>query len=207
VRAAAHAHSGTINDAILTAVTGALRRLLLRRGETVNQFVVSIAASTRRDADAAASGNQVGVIPVALPAGGDPPQRLAAVAARTRTRRTAAPEASVALLAPVFRGLARLGFLHWYLNRQRRINTFVTNLHGPAYPLHLLGSTVTDMIPVSAITGNVTVGFAALSYAGSLVVTIIADRDTCPDLPILTAYLQDELDWLGDRCRPEIAGG
>lgn len=202
LRAAAHAQGGTINDAVLTAVTGALRRLLRHRGETVDQFVVSIAASTRRDAQDAAPGNQVGVIPVALPAGGEPAQRLAAVADRTRTRRTAPPDASVTLLAPVFRGLARLGLLNRYLNRQRRINTFVTNLRGPAHPLHLLGSTVTEMVPMSAITGNVTVGFAALSYAGSLVVTIIADRDACPDLPMLTACLQDELDRLGDRPIP-----
>ena len=36
---------------------------------------------------------------------------------------------------------------------------------------------------------NVTVSFDALSYAGTLAVTVMADRDRVPDLPVLTAEL------------------
>ena len=50
--------------------------------------------------------------------------------------------------------------------------------------------------PVSMTTGNVTVAFSALSYAGRLTVTIIADPVECPDLSTLAAALQDELDML-----------
>jgi hypothetical protein len=42
-------------------------------------------------------------------------------------------------------------------------------------------------------TGNVTVAFTALSYAGSLVITISADPDTCPDLDRLQHELQRQL--------------
>ena len=42
-------------------------------------------------------------------------------------------------------------------------------------------------------TGNVTVAFTALSYAGSLVITISADPDTCPDLDRLQQELQRQL--------------
>lgn len=41
-----------------------------------------------------------------------------------------------------------------------------------------------------------TVAFAALSYASTLTVTVIADPDHLPDLPLLVAALQDELDRL-----------
>ena len=41
-----------------------------------------------------------------------------------------------------------------------------------------------------------TVSFLALSYAGTLTVTVIADRDAVPDLPDLAAVLQAELDAL-----------
>uniref|UniRef100_UPI00111140A1 WS/DGAT domain-containing protein n=1 Tax=Crystallibacter crystallopoietes TaxID=37928 RepID=UPI00111140A1 len=43
------------------------------------------------------------------------------------------------------------------------------------------------------VTGNVTVAFAVLSYAGTLVVSLIADPDTCPDLGELRDGLENEL--------------
>ncbi len=48
-------------------------------------------------------------------------------------------------------------------------------------------------MPLSAATGNVTVSFAVLSYAGSLTVTLIADPDACPDLAALRGLLAEEL--------------
>ena len=52
------------------------------------------------------------------------------------------------------------------------------------------------MTPVSTVMGNVTVAFAALSYAGTLTVTVVADPDQCPDLNFLGTQLQDQLDQL-----------
>ena len=37
------------------------------------------------------------------------------------------------------------------------------------------------MVPLS---GNVTVGIGVVSYAGQLNISVIADRDNCPDLPV-----------------------
>ena len=91
VHAAAHAAGGTVNDVVLTAVTGALRTVLADRGEAVHQLVISMPVSARRQAGATELGNQVGVIPVTVPTTGDPTQRLAAVARITRRRKTAAP--------------------------------------------------------------------------------------------------------------------
>jgi len=190
----AHAYGGTVNDVVLTAVTGALHTVLRRRGETVDRFVVSVPVSARREASATQLGNQVGVIPVALPATGDPLGRLATIARITRNRKTAAPGSSAALLGPVFRAIAGLGAFRWFVDRQRLVTTFVTNLRGPDTALSFLGAPVTDVIPLSTITGNITVAFAALSYAGTLVVTVVADPENCPDLPVLAAQLQSELD-------------
>ena len=193
VRSAAHAQGGTVNDAVLTAVTGALRTVLARRGEDVDRLVVSVPVSSRRAASATELGNHVGVIPVLLPAAGEPAARLAAVAGITRRRRSAAPGSSAALIGPVFRGLAKVGAFGWFINRQRRVNTFVSNLRGPEHRLSFLGATVVDVLPVAMIAGNVTVAFAVLSYAGRLTVTVIADPEQCGDLPDIAAELQWEL--------------
>jgi hypothetical protein len=100
------------------------------------------------------------------------------------------------LLGPVFRVLAKAGIFGWFINRQRLINTFVSNLRGPELSLTFCKAPVVEVIPVPMITGNITVAFAALSYAGGLNVTVIADPMLCPDLPDIVRALQRELDVL-----------
>jgi len=206
VRAAARAQGGTINDFVLTAVTGAVRSVLANRGETVDQLVISMPVSGRRRASAVKLGNQVGVIPVTVPTTGEPTQRLAAIARITRDRKTATPGSSSALLGPVFRTLAKIGIFGWFINRQRMISTFVSNLRGPEHRLTFCRMPVVDVIPVPMITGNITVAFAALSYAGGLNVTVIADPKLCPDLSDLVAAVQRESDVLTDAEMPNRAG-
>jgi diacylglycerol O-acyltransferase / wax synthase len=139
------------------------------------------------------------VIPVEVPTRGDVLERLAAVAATTRSSRDFAHRgASAALLGPIFRFLARLGLFTWFVNNQRLVNTFVTNLRGPQIALTFLGARIVQIIPVSSIAGNVTAAFAALSYAGTLFVTVTVDPDRCPELDALRARLQRELDLLSN---------
>ena len=194
LRRVAHAHGATVNDALLTAVSGALCGVLRRRGEDIDRFVLSVPVAARHAAAADQLGNQVGFMPVPVLVAGDPLQRLAAVARTTRARRPADPQASAALIRPLFRVLAAVGLFRWFADRQPLVTTMVTDLRGPATRLSFLSVPVTEILPVTPITGNVTVGFAALSYAGTLVVTVTADPDRCPDLPWLASGLQGELD-------------
>jgi diacylglycerol O-acyltransferase / wax synthase len=196
LRATAHGAGGTVNDALLTAITGALHTVLLARNEQVGTLVVSVPVSTRRSASATRLGNQVGVMPVALPATGTSGTRLARTAAITRARKGVARGASALPLDSLFRLLGALGVLRWLTEHQRLVHTFVSNLRGPDRPLCLHGTTISGVIPLSATTGNVTVAFTALSYAGTLTVTMIADPDHAPDLATLRTALQTELDQL-----------
>lgn len=194
VRSLGHAHGATVNDVVLAAVSGALGTLLAHRGERVDHVVASVPVSGRADAAATQFGNQVGVIPVRLPTAGRPLDRLASIAVATRARKTGSRGASAALLAPVFRGRAALGVLRWLIERQRMVTTFVTNLRGPGAPVSFLGSPVAEVFPLTAVTGNVTVAFAVLSYAGTLAVTVTVDADAVPDAGLLVDALRDELD-------------
>ena len=202
VHAAAHTQGGTVNDLLVTAVTGALRTVLVGRGEDVDRLVVSMPVSARQHASATELGNRVGVIPVAVPTTGEPTRRLAAVARITRRRKSVTPGSSAALIGPVFRGLAKAGAFGWFINRQRMVNTFVSNLRGPEHLMTFLGAAVVDLIAVPMITGNITVAFAALSYAGTLTITVIADPERCPDLPEVAAALHRELQVLTGAVTP-----
>jgi diacylglycerol O-acyltransferase / wax synthase len=189
---AAHRCGGTVNDALLTAVTGALGTVLAKRGEDVDELIVSIPVSARRSTTAAHLCNSTGVLPVALPTGGDPWSRLTRIAAITRSHKK-----SVTSATPIFRVLKALGIADWFMNHQRMVQTVVTNVHGPDHPLRLGGASIVGLIPLSATTGNVTVAFAALSYVDAFVVTVVADPEHVPDLLVLTEALQAELDLLG----------
>jgi hypothetical protein len=91
--------------------------------------------------------------------------------------------------------MSELGAYRWYLRRQRRFHTIVSNIRGPCRAVTLAGSSVESIFPLAVDDlGNVTVTFMALSYAGMLTVTAIADPDHLPDLPILMDALQTELD-------------
>ena len=155
--------------------------------------MVSIPVSARRQASANQLGNHVGVVPVQLPGTGDPLGRLETVAARSRTAKQASPGGSTPLLGAAFRLLAQLGLFRWFIDRQRLVHTFVTNLRGPESRLAFLDAPITDVIPIAVVTGNVTVSFAVLSYAGTLGITVMSDPAACPDLDTLRAALQDQL--------------
>ena len=205
VRDLAHERGATVNDVVLTAVTGAVRRYLRGRGEQLDEVVVSvpIAPTTGGGAD---PGNRHGVMPLRLPTGGRPEERLAAIAAITRARKHGTRGASAALLAPVFRLLAAMRLLRWFIEHQRMVTTFVTNLPGPREPVTLAGLPVTGLHLVPLATGNATVAFAVVSYAGTLTVTVVADPDHV-DLDDLVAALRDEIDHLAPAVEhPDTSG-
>jgi diacylglycerol O-acyltransferase len=197
VRTAAHRHGGTVNDVVLAAVGGALGALLTRRGESVDRVVVSVPISARSRTEADRLGNAVGVLPVAVPTSGPAVARLADLARRTAGRRVAPRAASAPLLDAGFRLIAATGALPWLLDHQRLVTTFVTNLRGPESPVTLLGARVLDVVPVTTTTGNVPVVFGALSYAGALTLTVVADPDACPEIDAVADDLRTELDTLG----------
>jgi len=93
----------------------------------------------------------------------------------------------------LFRLLAAVGFWGWFTNHQRLVHTFVTNVRGPAEPLAFASAPVEAVLPVPATTGNVSVSFAALSYAGTLWLTVLSDPDLVPDVAELTGALRREL--------------
>jgi hypothetical protein len=193
IRELGHAHGGTINDVILAAITGALRVLLASRGEQLDLVTISVPVSAREEATGGQLGNQIGVMPVSLPADGSLAARITQIGAITRQRKAAAHGTSVALLGQPFRLLAATGLLHRFINRQRLVHTFATNLRGPGQPLTFAGAPVQAIIPIPATTGNVTVTFAALSYAGTLLITVLSDPSRVPDVTELTAALRHEL--------------
>jgi diacylglycerol O-acyltransferase / wax synthase len=188
-------HHCTVNDAVLTAITGALASLLAQRGENIDTLSVTVPVAHPGRAAGSSAGNEVAPLVVRLPAAGDSMTRLGQVSAAVRANRRLAAAPSVAELAgPVFRLLAKLGAYRAYLQRQQRFHTLVSTVRGPEQQFTIGGARISSIIPLSvAETGNVVVNFVGLSYAGTLTITAVADPDQLPDLDELMIALRHEL--------------
>lgn len=196
VRAIARDRDSTVNDVLMAMVAGGLRDLLISRGESVDDLVLRAAVPVAlRTGDADASrGNADGMMMVPLPVGEpDPGRRLARITAETRRRkRTSRPEGGT-----LFRnGVIQRAFLRM-AHRQRLMNTYVANVPGPPMTLFLAGAPIRELFAVVPLLGNVSLGVGALSYAGQFTLTVVADRDLCPDTAVFVAGIRRALDDLG----------
>lgn len=192
-RSVAHAHNATVNDLVLSVVTGGIRDLLIARGERVDgvELTTSVPAALR-SADTARGelGNAAGALLVRLPAGeADAVRRLERISANTRS---AKGEQHPAYINGLFSWLAATRLALPMARRQRFVNFFVTNVPGPRVPLYVLGARIEDVMPVLGLAGNVTIMFAALSYCGHLNVLVSADaaRWTGSEADVLAAGMR-----------------
>jgi WS/DGAT/MGAT family acyltransferase len=193
VVAAARLAGGTVNDLVLAAVTGALARTIGLRGPTPDRLVVSVPVSGRRTATAGELGNVTGVRAVAIPTLTDDAARLAAIVSLGRDIGGVPRASSSGPLGAAFRLLARAGLFRLFIDHQRFVHTFETNLRGPSERLSLAGSAVRGIVPITVTPGNVAVSFATLSYAATLGITVVADPDVLADPWIVATELSASL--------------
>ena len=191
IRNVAHAHGGTVNDVVLTAVAGGARSLLDARGELAPGLILqaSVPASLRGPTDDRAAGNQVGVIIVPLPLGeADPARRLVSIAAATATRKR----------QPLHQPNARVlqSWMIRAMKRQHLINLLVSNVPGPRDPLYVAGARITEVFQLGTVQGNVTINVGAFSYAGQLNLGVAGDSEAVRDLAIFAGGISDTLSQL-----------
>ena len=184
---AAHRLGVTVNDLIVTAVAGTLFDVLGARGEFPEQVVVSVPVSAR--SAGTDLGNQVGAVPVAVPR----TSRLASVAEQTRRAKQQPRGSSAAVLSVVFRSLAALRLGQFFIDRQRLVHTFETNLRGPAQRVAMAGTPLTQIVPIAVNPGNVGVSFDVLSYAGRLTISVVADPVVVPEVDRVAELLGTHL--------------
>jgi diacylglycerol O-acyltransferase / wax synthase len=192
----AHQHSATVNDVLLSAVASGISALLRARGEPVEGLVMKavLPVSLHDPQSNFTAGNRLGQMVVPLPIGPlDADERLRWIAQQTAVRKGVGPPS----WAPIPSGGVVQRLFLAYMARQRRANTFVTNVPGPRERLHLAGAPVLQMFPVVPLAGNVTLGVGALSYAGELNITAVGDRMHCPDIELFTDEVRHTLAALG----------
>jgi len=192
---------GTLNDAVLSAVTLALGEYLRADGHDTTDLVLKamVPVSVRSEEEHGALGNKVTAVWAPLPVHHTDPvavfeeihlamdeikQSGQAVGAQTLTELAGLAPPTIASQA------ARLQA------RQRFFNLVVTNIPGPQTPLYLLGRELVGLYPVVPLAKRQALGIAIMSYNGHLGFGLLADFDALPDVGAIADALTDAIDLL-----------
>jgi diacylglycerol O-acyltransferase / wax synthase len=198
VKAVKRELGGTVNDVVLAASVGGLRRLLTSRGEEPDPrgLRAMVPVSVREASEALGLGNRVSSLFVELPAAEPDPhkryrQTMAATEALKGGKQAAGAEAlvDIAGLAPpvLHAAVARLSYT------PRLFNVTITNVPGSPTTLYALGAPLRHIFPLVPIFAYHAVGIAVVSYDGEVVFGLNADREAVPDLEILANGIADSL--------------
>lgn len=197
---AAGAHAGgTINDVLITAASGALRRYLAGRGDDVTglDLRAAVPVNLRPVEDGHRLGNQFGLVFLALPLGiEDPTQRLAEVKRRMDQLKSSLQP------AVAFGTLHAIGYLPVALQPLpvgffgSKASVVLTNVPGPRQPLYLAGEPLRRVMFWVPQSGRLGLGMSILSYAGEVMVGVASDAGLVPDPQTIVREFEAEVDAL-----------
>jgi len=198
---------GTVNDVVLAAVTGALRRYMRARGHSTDgvEIMAMVPVSVRTSEQEGALGNQVSAMMAPLPVWcGDPVRRLRLVSEAMGDLKDSKQAMGASLMTRMadFAPPTITGQAARLQARQRFFNLVVTNVPGPQFPLYLMGRKMERVFPMVPLAKNQAVCVGIMSYDGQVNFGLIGDYDAMSELDDLGEDLKASIEEL-----IEAAGG
>jgi diacylglycerol O-acyltransferase / wax synthase len=206
LKAIKNALGGTVNDAVLAAVAGGLRRLLDERGEEPPErgLRAMVPVNLRTKRDGAGLGNRVSSLFVHLPVCEPDPVRRYLVTAGETAELKAGGEARTGAELVALAGLAP-PLLHSVLARSttgsRLFNLTVTNVPGPRRSLYAFGARMEEILPLVPLAADHALGVAVVSYRGHVFFGLSGDAQATPDLDVLRAGIEASIGELRSAAR------
>ena len=199
VKEVGRALGGSVNDVLISATTGALRRYVARRAAPPARLDVRAAmpVNLRPLARMSQLGNHFGLVFLSLPLGiADPLARLAELRRRSAALRRSA-EAAVVLL--ILRTIGRVPLAVQRLVVKifaTKATLVMTNVPGPNRTLYLAGKAIRDIFFWVPQSGRVGLGVSILSYDGTVRLGVGTDAGLVPDPQVIVAGFHEEFDEL-----------
>lgn len=184
VKAARRRIGGTVNDILMAALTGGLRRYLARRGYQPGQEVsvrAVVPVDLRKSSDSHL-GNKFGMVFLALPVGLDTPASQFAEVKKRMDALKSGPQAVV-----VFGLLSAVGTIPAELQTHvveffgSKSTLVVTNVPGPEKELYLAGQAIKGLMFWVPQSGRLGLGVSILSYGGQVRVGVACDQGIVSD--------------------------
>ncbi|MCS6939480.1 MAG: wax ester/triacylglycerol synthase family O-acyltransferase [Roseiflexaceae bacterium] len=174
----------TINDVLLNAVAGALRRYMVSRGAIVDGLNIRavVPVNLRPPGPITELGNRFSLVFLDLPVGiEDPFDRLLELKRRMEGIKSS-PEAAIA-----FGILNTLGVMPQQVAELivdifgSKATAVMTNVPGPRQRIYLAGSPIRQIMFWVPQAGHLGLGVSIFSYAGEVLIGIAADAGLVPD--------------------------
>lgn len=202
---------GTVNDVVLTVVSGALRDWHRARGVRTEgmELRALVPVSIRARDEHHQLGNRIAVMRGPLPVYiKDPVARLRFVKQSMdglkESKQAVGAEvlSGVQQLAPptVLAQASRLNF------STRLFNLIVTNVPGPQFPLYVLGRRLLELFPIAFLPEDHALAIAIMSYDGDVNFGLLGDYDAMPDIDDLAAGIERSLADLKRLAKRRAAG-
>jgi diacylglycerol O-acyltransferase len=207
VREVGKALGGTINDVLLSAMTGGLRRYLDRHGQRSRglNFRAAMPVNLRSIEKMSELGNRFGLIFLSLPVGiDDAVERLAELRRRALAlKRSAEPVVVYAILRLL--GMVPAAVQRMVVGIFASKTTLVmTNVPGPREELYLAGRALREIFFWVPQSGRVGLGISIFSYAGHVRLGLASDTGLVPDPEVIVEGFHEEFEEL--RTRAAAAG-
>lgn len=199
VKAIGRATGSTVNDVLLSAVAGALRRYAETHGQEVEGLNVRgvIPVNLRQESARIELGNRFGLFFLSLPLGiDDPLDRLFEVKRRMDDLK-GSQEAVV-----VFGILNAIGMAPSEIENLvitifgAKATAVMTNVPGPRQPIYFAGAAVREMMFWVPQSGHLGLGVSIFSYNDQVWLGVATDQSLTPDPETIVAYYGQEIDHL-----------
>ena len=199
VKLIGRAVGGTVNDVVMSAATGAMRRYMLSRGEPVKDlnFRAVIPFNLRKPSRRIELGNKFGLVFLSLPIGiADPVDRLRELKQRMDALKdTAEPIVTFGILGLI--GLLPNRLEDIVVEIFGKKGTLVmTNVPGPRQKLFLAGAPIGEMMFWVPQSGRLGLGISILSYNNQVMIGVASDSSLVPDPEVIVAGFHEELEAL-----------
>jgi len=199
VKRVSKATGATVNDVLVAALTGSLRRYLHAAGDPVDEisFRAAVPVDLKQGAERMSLGNKFGVVFLELPIDrASPAERLRDVHDRMMAHKTSAEaDAILGILNTV--GVMPKTVQNTVIGAfSSKATTVMTNIRGPAGPVHFGSAEIEGLMVWVPQTGRLSLGISMMSYNGQVWLGFVSDRGRIPDPETLVAGFYAEFELL-----------
>ena len=214
VRAVGKAFDGTLNDAVMAMVAGALRRQLLEQRALPKDSLKAMAPVSLRAAGDVDSSNAVGMVVVDLATNLRNPEKRIRRVKESMDSAKAQLQGMSSGEVQVYTGISQAPLLLTQLvglgSRFPAFSTVISNVPGPREKRYWNGARLDGLYPVSIPFDGSAVNFTLVSNFENLDFGIVACRKSVPHVQRLIDYMEEALVELeeaaGIRTKPARSG-
>ena len=195
VKAVGKATGGTVNDVLLSAMAGGLRRYLVNRSGDVEGLNIraAVPVNLRPLEGPIELGNKFGLVFLSLPVGiEDSVDRLYELKRRMdELKGSTEPAVAFGILTAM--GMTPSEIENIIVNIfEKKATAVMTNVPGPREPIYLAGMQVKRLMFWVPQSGRLGMGISILSYAGEVLLGVATDAGLVPDPEKIVEGFHDE---------------